>query len=72
MRLLNRSKSALSSTLGVEHLTSEIEDEQSNTGRKHRPDLKPLHDALSAAGKEGWQPLMGVEVSMLEWLAFNF
>ncbi len=72
MRLLNRSKSALSSTLGVEHLTSETEDEQSNTGRKHRPDLKPLHDALSAAGKEGWQPLMGVEVSMLEWLAFNF
>ncbi len=72
MRLLNRSKSALYSTLGIDHLTNETEEEQIHSGRKERPDLKPLHNALSAAGKEGWQPLMSVEVSMLEWLAFNF
>ena len=72
MRLLNRSRSALSSTLGVEHLTGETEDEQIHSGRDERPDLKPLHNSLASAGKEGWHPLMGVEVSMLEWLAFNF
>ena len=72
MRLLNRSKSAISSTLGIDHLTSDTEEEQIHFGRNERPDLKPLHNALSSAGKEGWQPLMGVEVSMLEWLAFNF
>ena len=72
MRLLNRSKSAISSTLGIDHLTSDTEEEQIDFGRNERPDLKPLHNALSSAGKEGWQPLMGVEVSMLEWLAFNF
>ena len=60
-----------SSTLGINHLTSETEGEQIHSGRDERPNLKPLHNALSSAGKEGWQPLMGVEVSMLEWLALN-
>lgn len=72
MRLLNRSKTSLSSTLGIDHLTSQTDEEQIHSGRKERPDLKPLHNSLSAAGRDGWQPLMGVEVSILEWLAFNF
>lgn len=71
MRLLDRSKSALSSSLGIEHLTSEEENLQSTIWRKHRPDLNPLHDLLTEVGKDGWHPLMGVEVSILEWIAYN-
>lgn len=71
MRLLDRSKTALSSTLGIEHLTSEEENFQSTIWRKHRPDLNPLHELLTDVGKDGWHPLMGVEVSILEWIAHN-
>ena len=39
-------------------------------GKRLRPDLKPLHEAMQNAGREeGWRPLTPMRVALMEFLA---
>ncbi len=40
-------------------------------GKRLRPDLKPLHEAMQDAGREeGWRPLTPMRVALMEFLAY--
>jgi hypothetical protein len=40
-------------------------------GKRLRPDLKPLHEAMQNAGREeGWRPLTPMRVALMEFLAY--
>jgi len=43
----------------------------SYTGERRRPDLAPLHDALVAAGTDGWRPMTAMRVGLMECLAVS-
>ncbi len=63
-------------TMGHSHTTASLSEVPtpaavSYTGERRRPDLAPLHDALVAAGTDGWRPMTAIRVGLMECLAVS-
>ena len=63
-------------TMGHSHTTASLSEVPtpaavSYTGERRRPDLAPLHDALVAAGTDGWRPMTAMRVGLMECLAVS-
>ena len=70
--LLNRSLKVLRDDLEIDDLVKKtiVSDTENKAPSLQRPDLSRLHDALKASGNEdGWRPVHGLEVMMMEWIA---
>ena len=42
------------------------------SGKRQRPNLAPLHDALIECGTDGWRPMMAMRVGLMECIAHSF
>ena len=70
--LLNRSLKVLRNDLEIDDLVKKMSfsESENKAPSGQRPDLSRLHDALKASGSEdGWRPVHGLEVTMMEWIA---
>jgi hypothetical protein len=70
--LLNRSLKVLRNDLEIDDLVKKtsFSESENKAPSGQRPDLSRLHDALKASGSEdGWRPVHGLEVTMMEWIA---
>ena len=49
-----------------------MDSSMESSSRNTRPDLAPLHGALISAGMpDGWRPMYGVGVALMQWLAWR-
>jgi len=70
--LLNRSLKVLRNDFEVDDLVKKniVLESENKPPSQQRPDLSRLHEALVASGSEdGWRPIHGLEVTMMEWIA---
>jgi len=42
------------------------------SGKRRRPNLAPLHDALIRCGTDGWRPMTAMRVGLMESIANSF